>query len=281
MNRHRTGGNARPRDPFRGANGVLCIAHRGGSLLWPENTLTAFKGAMALGVDVLELDLHATRDGQLVVIHDDVVDRVTEGAGRVKDRTLEELKRLDAGYRFSTDGQSYPFRGTGCRIPTFEEVLDAAPDHWINVDLKQTEPSIVERFVTLVRRRRIQDRLVVGSFNFPTLQAFRRACPEVRTAAGTREAYLFYGLHQVFLHGLYRRGPAIALQIPRMHRGNRIVTRRFVASAHRKGLAVHVWTINEMEVMKELIDVGVDGIVTDRPDLLLQLRAEEKKQNST
>ena len=265
---------ARPSRPFRDERGVLVIAHRGGSGLWPENTLPAFEGARDLGVDVLELDIHATSDGALVVIHDAVVDRVTDGSGLVREKTLTELKALDAGYRWTDDGETFPFRGKGVSIPTLAEVIEAAPNHWINIDIKQADPPIIERLATLIDKNDLSERVLVGSFDPKVLSAFRTRCPAPATAAGLDEAKRFFVLHKLFLSRLYRPRAEVALQIPVDHEGRKIVTPRLIRDAHRRGLAVHAWTVNEEAEMHSLIEAGVDGIVTDRPDRLTTIRNE-------
>jgi len=265
---------ARPADPFCGEQGVLVIAHRGGAALWPENTLVAFEGARDLGVDVLELDIHATSDGVLVVIHDSVVDRVTEGSGLVKEKTLTELKQLDAGYRWTEDGETHPYRGKGLTIPTLAEVIEAAPDHWINIDIKQARPPIVDRLATLIETANLSERVLVGSFDPKVLRAFRKRCPGVATAAGLGEAKRFFVLHNLYLARFYKAKRGVAFQIPVDHEGRSIVTPRLIRDAHRRGFGVHAWTVNREAEMRRLIEAGVDGIVTDRPDLLLAIRKE-------
>ena len=140
-----------PKSPFANENGIIVFAHRGGGGHWPENTMLAFENAVTLGVDALEIDIHSTADGELVVAHDETVDRLTNGRGLVNNFSLAELKRLDAGYRWSDDGgHTFPFRGQGITIPTLVEVFAAFPDKWINIDIKQTRPSIVAPLVEMV-----------------------------------------------------------------------------------------------------------------------------------
>ena len=183
----------RPGKPFLHGPGPLVFAHRGGSGLWPENTLYAYERAVALGVDILELDIHSTSDGALVVMHDDRVDRLTDGSGEIRSKTLAELKQLDAGYRWTQDGgKTYPYRGQGITIPTLEEVFSAFPGLRINIDIKQQFPSIVEPFTRLLEKHHKLDEVMVGSFHESELRLFRRRCPGVATAAGVLEVRLFY-----------------------------------------------------------------------------------------
>jgi glycerophosphoryl diester phosphodiesterase len=265
---------ARPRAErsFFETQGVLVIAHQGGDGLFPGNTLYAFEEAAKLGVDVLELDIHASKDGQLVVIHDDTVDRTTDGTGKVSELTLEELKGLDAGYDWSPErkGESFPYRNKGITVPTLEEVFQTFPDHRINIEIKQETPSITKPLCDLIQRYDKQEDSLVVSFSDRTVQDFRTICPEVVTAGGPNEVRTFYIFHRLFLGGLYRSA-SDAFQVPEYNDNLHIVTKRFVADAKRKNIAVHVWTVDETKDMQRMTDLGVNGIMTDRPDRLLEL----------
>lgn len=249
----------------------LVFAHRGGANLAPENTLEAFRHAARLGADVLELDIRATKDGELVVMHDGSLDRTTDGAGKVGDVTLAELKKLDAGFRFSPDNlQTFPFRGKGVTIPTLAEVFDAFPDKRFNIEPKQSAPSIIKPLCRILRERQLTERVIVGSFSQTALDEFRQECAEVATSASPSEVSKFLAMYKTGLSENYR--PAMqALQIPAYLGSLEIVTKEFVEAAHRKNLKVHVWTINEPAEMRRLIEMGVDGIMTDHPDRLLAL----------
>jgi glycerophosphoryl diester phosphodiesterase len=253
-------------------NEVLVIAHQGGDGLFPSNTLYAFQEAAKLGVDVLELDIHSSKDGELVVIHDDTVDRTTNGTGNVSDLTLAELKELDAGYDWSPErkGESFPYRDKGITIPTLKEIFEAFPDYRINIEIKQETPSIAQPLCNLIQQHEKQETALVVSFSDKAINEFRQACPDVVTAGAPGEIRTFYIFHRLFLAGLYRSS-ADAFQVPEYQENLQVVTKRFVDDAHRKNIDVHVWTVDETEDMKRLIDLGVDGIITDRPDRLLEL----------
>ena len=183
----------------------LVFAHRGGSGRWPENTMHAYQQSAALGVDALELDIHSTADGELVVIHDPFVERVTDGKGSVHSFTLADLRQLDAGYWWSDDGgQTYPFRSQGLTIPTLAEVFETFPHLWINIDIKQETPSMVQPFAALIRKHNVAHRLCVGSFSNKTVAAFRRACPEVARTASHAETVRWYALSRLRLDRFYR-----------------------------------------------------------------------------
>jgi glycerophosphoryl diester phosphodiesterase len=253
------------------------LAHRGWSGKYPENTMPAFEKAAALPVDGLEMDIRSTVDGVPVVVHDESVDRTTNGSGPVNGFTLAELKRLDAGYRWSPDkGRSYPFRSRGITVPTLAEVFSSFPHLWLNIDIKQKNPPMVHAFVEMIRRFRLDGHVCVGSFDTPTLRAFRRACPEGATAASVREVLRLLVLSKVFLVRLYR-GKGRVLQMPEYYRRKRILDRPLVRAAHRKGLAVHVWTVNEKADMERLLDMGVDGLVTDHPDRMIEVLEVRRK----
>jgi glycerophosphoryl diester phosphodiesterase len=249
----------------------LVFAHRGGGGLIPENTLEAFVYSAKMGVDVLELDVRSTADGTLVVMHDSAVDRTTDGRGRIHELTLEAVKKLDAGYLFSPDGtKDFPFRGKGVTVPTLKEIFDALPEMTFNIEPKQHTPSIVKPLCALVRERKMVDKVIVGSFNQTTLDEFRRECPEAATSASPSEVSKFLGLVNTGLADSYSP-PMQALQVPEKLFGLQVVSKEFVEAAHRRNLKVHVWTINETAAMQRLIEMGVDGIMTDYPDKLLAL----------
>jgi glycerophosphoryl diester phosphodiesterase len=249
----------------------LVMAHRGGRGLWPENTLYAFEHAVELGVDVLEMDIHTTADGVPVVMHDDTVDRTTNGSGPIHSFTLEELKGLDAGYDWSSDdGQTFPYRSQGITVPTLEEVFTTFPDIPLNIEIKQEEPSMVAPFCQLLREHDLGDHVLVASFHEGTIDEFRATCPEVATAAGTSEIVTLFALSRVFLEATYG-APANAAQVPEYRSGLHVLAPRFVDAAHNRNLEVHAWTINEEEDLRRMIALGVDGIITDYPDRLLAL----------
>lgn len=258
-----------PDHPFFRQESVLVMAHRGGRNLWPENTLYAFKNAVEMGVDVLEMDVHSTKDGELIVMHDDTVDRTTNGTGQVQAFTLDALQALDAGYRWTGDDDgSYPYRGIGVRVPTLSEVFTAFPETPMNIEIKQSKPSISEQVCRLIRDYQMSQRVLVASFNQETIQEFRSYCPEVATTTGENEVRLLYGLSLGYL-GRFYPPPAQALQVPEFSGKIHVVTPRFIQAAHGRNMDVHVWTVNDPTDMQRFLDLGVDGIITDNPDILL------------
>lgn len=247
----------------------LVIAHRGGAGLFPENTLYAFEQSAKLGVDVLELDIRSTKDGALVVLHDSMVNRTTDGSGQISEMTLDEAKCLNAGYRFSPDGgKTFPFREKGITIPTLQEVFTALPDAAFNIEMKQE--GLVKPLCKLLRDQKMTEKVVVASFRQPSLDEFRRECNEVATSAGTSEVSQFLAMYKTGIGTSY--SPAMqALQVPENLAGFEVVSKEFLENARRLNLEVHVWTINETADMQRLLELGVQGIITDYPDRLLKL----------
>lgn len=256
---------------FFANDGPMVIAHQGGERLRPSNTMASFSHAMELNVDVLEMDVHATADGVLVLIHDDTVDRTTDGSGRVNDLTLAQIQQIDAGeYWTDDDGMTYPYLGQGITIATLQEVLDAYPQMRLNIEIKQREPSIAAQLCTMLREYNMTDRSLVASFHGQSINEFREACPEVPTSMVESEIRLFYVLHRLFLAGLFDP-PGAAMQVPEYSGDIHILTERFIRHAQRININVHAWTIDETEDMERLLDLGLDGIITDRPDRMLEL----------
>ena len=249
----------------------LVIAHRGGRSLGPENTIYAFKRAVELGTDVLEMDLQTTSDGTLVVLHDREVDRTTNGKGAVDSFTLSELKKLDAGFHWSPDSSRFfPLRNKGVTIPTLTEVFKAFPDTRINIEIKSSQVNTIQDLCRTIRDNARPEKVMVACFDSGKLGEFRSVCPEVATSAGAFEAVLFYWLQWAHLESAYSPS-AQALQVPEAYGERRIDTRRFFDAAHARNMRVHVWTVNDIESMQRLIDLGVDGIMTDYPDRLVKI----------
>jgi glycerophosphoryl diester phosphodiesterase len=247
----------------------LVIAHQGGDGLWPSNTMYAYERAVEMGVDVLEMDLHITADGVLVLMHDETVDRTTDGKGAIEAMTLAEIKQLDAGYTWTPDeGVTYPFRGQGIEVPTMEEVYAAFPDMPMNIELKYTETSMAEPFCQLIREYDMQNKVLVASFHDEALSGFRQSCPEVATSGSEDELIPLVVLSKVGLGWLYRPA-ANAVQVPEERSGIHILSDGFVKAAQGRNMKVDAWTINDQDNMRRIITLGVDGIITDYPDRLL------------
>jgi glycerophosphoryl diester phosphodiesterase len=253
------------------------FAHRGASARAPENTLEAFRLAVEAGAGGLELDVRMTRDGEVVVIHDATVDRVTDGSGAVAGMTLDEVRRFDAGYSFSPDGgRTFPYRGRAVRIPTLAEVYEEFPDIYVNADIKEAQPEAEEAVLSVIKDAAAEGRTLVASTDHAVLRRFRKVSGgHISTGASRREIAAFYVLSRLHLEALV--SPAYeALQVPVEHRGIKLVTPRFVRAAHSRGVRVDVWTINDVAEMNQLLDLGVDVIMTDRPEVLESLLRERR-----
>jgi glycerophosphoryl diester phosphodiesterase len=245
----------------------IVIGHRGAAGEAPENTLVSFERGLADGAAILESDVHLTRDGVVVMLHDELVDRTTDGSGRVRDLGVEELAQLDAGHSFSTDdGRNFPFRGRGVRIPTFEEALTKFPGARFNLELKADDPELVERTLELVRRTGRAERTLLTAATDALMDRLRTRASALRVpvalgaAAGDVLRFVRAGLD-----GSAPPPGPMALQVPADFAGRPLVTPELVRHAHAHGVHVHVWTINEEAEMERLLDLGVDGLVTDHP----------------
>jgi len=253
---------------------VLNIAHRGGRRIRPEHTLLAYEQALLDGADVLELDIHETSDGVLVVMHDSTIDRTTNGTGAIKEMTFEQLRTFDAGYWFTTDGgTTYPYRDMGVVVPSLEEVLTTFSDSPFVIEIKQAEPSIVDDFVAMVRARGVVDQIIGAAFSDEVLAELRAAVPEMATSFSESEVVTFFALSSN-PEGMDPEyvPPGEFLQVPPTRGPLEVLHARFIPVAHELGLKVQVWTINDADQMRTLIeDYGVDGILTDDPPLLTQI----------
>jgi glycerophosphoryl diester phosphodiesterase len=238
------------------------VGHRGASVRYPENTLASFRGAVEAGAGGLELDVHLTRDGHPVVMHDPKVDRTTDGFGTVSGMTLAEVRRLDVG------GAGRADEG----VPTLREVLAAFPDVSVNIDIKDSRlPGAEEVVLGVLREAGAMRHVLVASVDHGVLRRFRKISDgRCDTGASRLEIGVFWGLSLLGLERLLRPAYA-ALQVPVTYGSLRVVTPRFVRAAHSLGVRVDVWTINDPNEMRRLLDLGVDSIMTDRPEALAEV----------
>ncbi|GEK91689.1 glycerophosphodiester phosphodiesterase [Alkalibacterium kapii] len=254
----------------------LVIAHRGGRALAPENTMAAFKNASQLGVDVLEYDVHLTADGHLVVIHDETVDRTTNGSGRINDMTLEEVKALDAGYHFQDKKGNYSFRGSDVKIPTVKEVFREFKNEKHLIELKDTnDPELHEKLIkkmwNLIDEFQMKDNVLIASFDDTINQRFEEISnKDVPVGAGEEETRRFVMMHKAFLNGIYKP-KATAFQLPTEQEDYDLADWKLIRGANKRNMHVYYWTINNEKTMKKLIDLGANGIITDNPRLLLKV----------
>jgi len=239
------------------------FGHRGSAGTHPENTLESFAAAVAAGVDYLEFDLHMTRDGEVVVSHDDHLDRDCGRPGVIREMTYADLAVADAGRMFTLDGATFPFRGKGIRIPRLAEVLAAFPKLRMIVEVKQIAPSVVAPMLALLDHAGVRRNVLVASEHQEPLDEVRQLAPEIPTNFSYLESGIF--IQAMGTRDANYRPPADAVQIPRSYESWQLVTPESVSFAHSLGLEVHVWTVNEETEMRELLDMGVDGLITDYP----------------
>jgi glycerophosphoryl diester phosphodiesterase len=249
------------------------FAHRGASGTHPENTMEAFREAVELGAEAFELDIHRSADGHVIVFHDDALGRTTNEVGLIHERSLAELKELDAGFRFSPDGgRSFPFRGSGIEIPTLAEVLEAFPGIPLIIEIKQVLPSLEEDLARLLRGTGAGERCLVFSLEQAPLTRYRDLEPEQPTGFGPQDVSDFLRRLGSDAWDDYRP-PAVAFAVPTTWHGTQIVSRPFVDAAHGFGCEVYVWTVNDPREMEALLELGVDGLITDFPERLSKLLA--------
>jgi glycerophosphoryl diester phosphodiesterase len=279
------------------STGIEVIAHRGGRGIAPENTLFAFDKSDRLGADVFEMDIHLTKDHQLVVIHDATINRTTNGKGKVEDFSLQELRNFDAAYFYSPNpdynskrdlsiyegleetNQLFPLRGKGITIPSLFEVFKRFPDKRMILEIKPTSTAIIEPLCRMIKDFHKEDQVIVGSYHVNVVDHFRKVCPGVVTSASPSECRRFVLFDKVHLAGMIAPD-YVALQVPPELKKTfcgfqmtfTVASHSMVRAAHKKGLIVQVWTINDPGEMKKIMDLGVDGITTDYPDKLIQIR---------
>ncbi|MCK4761418.1 MAG: glycerophosphodiester phosphodiesterase [Candidatus Aminicenantes bacterium] len=269
----------------------LRFAHRGSTILWPENTMMAFQGAVDCGCIYIETDLHVTKDGVIVMFHDDNLERLTNGSGAVKDRYRQDLRKLDAAYYFKpaqglapptkttpplragggaapeSSAEEFPLRNKGIRIPSLEEAMTTFPGVMFNLDLKQA--GIEQIVADFISSHGFEERVLIASFKDKRVRRCRKLLKN-RTAssAGFYEVARSWAASRV---GKSLNTAADALQVPVRRGKTTIIDKKLIEAAHAGGIQVHVWTVNDRDEMRRLIELGVDGIVTDRIDLLVSL----------
>jgi glycerophosphoryl diester phosphodiesterase len=273
----------------------MIYAHRGGAALRPENTIASFDHGLSLGADGLELDVHLSRDGVVVVHHDATLERTTSATGRVSDLTAAELARVDAGYRFSPDdlrrtdvglesgapnpeprtpnpeSSVYPFRGKGWGVPSLREVLAryAVP---LIIELKVNAPELARCAIDDIRAAGAVERVAFGSFGWRVLSAARKYEPRIPTGASKEEVR--WALYRSWVRWPLGSPAYREFQVPERSGGTRIISRRFVAHAHRAGIPVKVWTVNQTDDILRLTAWGADAIISDRPDVAVAALAK-------
>lgn len=258
----------------------IILAHRGGSLIAPENTMVAFKNAAELGVHGFEIDIRLTKDEEIIVFHDEYVDRTTDGAGRVADMTLDELKLLDFGYHFINEQQEYAYRGQGESVTTLRELFEQFPQMLINIDMKDSpetyEGSLIpSKLWRLIEEMGAQHRVVVTSFFDEQIDRFNLyAQNNVALGAGENEVRKAYSAYTSQFGHFYHPRTDV-MQIPVKSGVFPLDGAGFIHFLSKLNVPVHYWTINDKETMERLLVAGAKGIITDRPDIAVQLLADK------
>lgn len=247
------------------------FGHRGSAGTHPENTMPSFQAAVDLGVRYLETDAHMTRDGEIVVSHDGDVSRICGRPGVIKEMDFVEVAKADAGYAFTLDGKEFPFRGKGLCIPRLAELLATFPNAFFNIDLKPEDVSITESVLRVIDAAKMRRRVLLASEHQNRLDEVRAMAPGIATSFGYLEI-------AAFMQAIASRDPAYepagdALQIPPEYYQWKLVTPETIAMAHRQGVEVHIWTLNDEPTMREMLALGVDGIMSDFPSLALKVAA--------
>lgn len=262
---------------FLGLPRPRVFGHRGAAALAPENTLPSFAVAAELGAGYLELDVHGTQDGTVVVLHDETVDRTTDATGAVREMPWRTVESLDAGYRFRIGDELFPYRGQGVRIPTLEAVLRAFPAHCFNIEIKQADPPLVDEVVGILRRLGAAERTLLAAAEDGVMEDVRRAVRgDIVTGSSIGDVAEFFGHLDAGTIDQYAP-PGVALQIPTRAGQRELVTAASVAAAHQKGVEIHVWTINDAAEIEQLLALGVDGIMSDAPGLVSAAVARRRR----
>lgn len=252
--------------PFFDVNRPIVIGHRGAAGDCPENTLLSFDTALRQGAQILESDIHISRDGVPVLLHDPSLERTTDGAGTAADLDWAELRRLDAAFHDTNERGETSLRGTGIQIASLEEAFETFPEARFNLEIKSEDPRATQATLDLVRRFDRDDRTLLAAGENPIMEGLRAALREhtARPALGASLAEIVQAVNSAISGAPMPEG-VMALQVPPSFMGNPLVTREFVEHAHAHGVQVHVWTINELSEIEVLVELGVDGIVTDHP----------------
>jgi glycerophosphoryl diester phosphodiesterase len=260
---------------YPGLRRPLLFAHRGASLYAPENTLAAFEVALRLGADVIETDVHLSRDGEIVVIHDASLERTTDGHGAVREQPYGALARLDAGYRFRSPSGEPLFRGQGVALPRLGDLFERFPQAAFNIELKQKEPSMVRAVLALLEKQGAARVLLAA-----TDDAIMRELEETRpgVALGLSKGQVMQVVRGAWMGRVPETLAGRALQIPPRYGVLPLATARLLAAAHGAGLEVHLWTVNDPLAARAWVDAGYDGIMSDDPGALAAVIAEAQRR---
>jgi glycerophosphoryl diester phosphodiesterase len=256
----------------------LIIAHGGSKDLFPENTMTAFDGSMAIGVDMLEIDVCLTKDNVLITHHNLTIDDMTNGTGYVRDYTLVELKAFNFGYGFKSLEGNHSYRDDFVPVTTLEMVFQKYPDILYNVELKDKDENgkeAAKALLSLIEKYEMEDRILVPSFSDESINYFREISHgQILTSSAREETKRFIYMHLAQVDNLDRNLKFQSMQLPTEDSGVNLATKAIINDAKKRNIAIHYWTIDDPDTMKKLIEMGVDGIITDRPDIMNEVLRE-------
>ena len=250
----------------------VTIAHQGGNKIYPDESLLAFTNAINMGIQVIEFDIHRTKDGIIVINHDQTIDRLTNGTGLIREMSWVELQQVDGAYNWSPDGLTYPYRDKGIKILSLIEMMDAFPQQLYDIEIKQHDPPLEKDLCDLLRKYGVAaDQAIIASFRDETVARFHDICPEVAISLPVNQGTVLYILSRV---GLERLLPldAVVAQLPTTFStilGQLELDRRYIEAFAKGDRQVWVWTVNDSIEMKRLVKMGAHGIITDRPDILM------------
>ncbi|HXN87522.1 MAG TPA: glycerophosphodiester phosphodiesterase [Candidatus Binataceae bacterium] len=245
------------------------FGHRGSAGTHPENTMPSFQAAVDLGAHYLETDVHLTRDGEVVVSHDDNLERTCGHPGLIAELDYGDIAAMDAGFSFSLNGINFPFRAKAIQVPRLTEVLAAFPRMRFNIDLKPEHVSIIEPTLKVIDAAGMRRMVLLTSEYQPRLDEIRAAASEIPTGLGYLEIAAF--MQATAARDASYHPPGDAIQIPTEYHGWKLATPETVEMAHRHGIEVHIWTVNEEPEMRAMFALGVDGIMSDFPGLALKV----------
>ena len=257
---------------FQRLSKPVTIAHQGGNKIYPDESLLAFTNAINMGIQVIEFDIHRTKDGIIVINHDQTIDRLTNGTGLIREMSWVELQQVDGAYNWSPDGLTYPYRDKGIKILSLIEMMDAFPQQLYDIEIKQHDPPLEKDLCDLLRKYGVAaDQAIVASFRDETLARFHDICPEVAISLPVNQGTVLYILSRI---GLERLLPldAVVAQLPTTFStklGKLELDRRYIEAFSKGDRQVWVWTVNDSIEMKRLVKMGAHGIITDRPDILM------------
>ena len=254
--------------PYFTSSNVSVIAHRGGRGLRPGNTIEAAVNAVNIGSDVIELDVHLTADQVLVVRHDDNINTTTNGTGLIRSMSAEDIGQYSANFH-SVDFPNKEFKEE-IKVPTLESMFEKLPNKRYLIELKPKDEVTADALCALVIKAQLEEQVIVGSFHSETLKYFRDQCPNIPTSIGQSEMVWFVLLERLKLGHLFKT-ESYSIQVPVSYGGYKILSPSLIELAHRLNMRVDVWTVNSPEVMREVINMGVDGVITDYPDRLISI----------